>query len=75
VHPVGQHQLRGHAGAVNTRPLSNLMLMDCCGPRSMAVNMVNAPVIAKERGIKVRETRLETEGDYHTLIRLDVETD
>jgi D-3-phosphoglycerate dehydrogenase len=36
--------------------------------------MVNAPVIAKERGIKVRETRLETEGDYHTLIRLHVET-
>ena len=65
----------GHAGAVNTRPLSNLMLMGLLRPSLDAVNMVNAPVIARERGIKVRETRLETEGDYHTLIRLDVETD
>jgi len=63
----------GHAGTVNTRPLSNLMLMGLLRPSLDAVNMVNAPVIAKERGIKVRETRLETEGDYHTLIRLDVE--
>jgi len=62
----------GHAGAVNTRVLSNLMLMGLLRPSLDAVNMVNAPVIAKERGIKVRESRLE-EGDYHTLIRLDVE--
>src|SRR6266403_2086524 len=65
----------GHAGAVNSRPLSNLMLMGLLRPSLDDVNMVNAPVIAKERGIKVRETRLETEGDYHTLIRLDVEAD
>ena len=63
----------GHAGTVNTRALSNLMLMGLLRPSLDAVNMVNAPVIAKERGIKVRETRVETEGDYHTLIRLDVE--
>jgi D-3-phosphoglycerate dehydrogenase / 2-oxoglutarate reductase len=63
----------GHAAAINTRPLSNLMLMGLLRPSLDAVNMVNAPVIAKERGIKVRETRLETEGDYHTLIRLDVQ--
>jgi D-3-phosphoglycerate dehydrogenase len=63
----------GHAASVNTRVLSNLMLMGLLRPSLDAVNMVNAPVIAKERGIKVRETRLETEGDYHTLIRLEVE--
>jgi len=63
----------GHAAAINTRPLSNLMLMGLFRPSLDAVNMVNAPVIAKERGIKVRETRLETEGDYHTLIRLDIQ--
>jgi D-3-phosphoglycerate dehydrogenase len=38
------------------------------------VNIVNAPVIAKERGIKVSETKHENEGDYHTLIKLTVET-
>ena len=63
----------GHAGTVNTRPLSNLMLVGLLRPSLDAVNMVNAPLVAKERGIKVRETRLETEGDYHTLIELDVE--
>jgi len=63
----------GHAAAINTRPLSNLMLMGLLRPSLDDVNMVNAPVIAKERGIKVRETRVETEGDYHTLIRLDVQ--
>ena len=63
----------GHAGTVNSRPLSNLILMGLLRPSLEAVNMVNAPVIAKERGIRVRESRQETEGDYHTLIRLGVE--
>jgi D-3-phosphoglycerate dehydrogenase len=63
----------GHAASINTRPLSNLMLMGLLRPSLDDVNMINAPVIARERGIKVRETRLETEGDYHTLIRLDVQ--
>jgi D-3-phosphoglycerate dehydrogenase / 2-oxoglutarate reductase len=65
----------GHAAEVNTRVLSNLMLMGLLRPSLDDVNMVNAPVVAKERGIKVRDTRLETEGDYHTLVRLDVEAD
>jgi D-3-phosphoglycerate dehydrogenase len=36
--------------------------------------MVNAPFLAKERGIDVREIRHEREGDYHTLVRVTVET-
>ena len=36
--------------------------------------MVNAPYLAKERGIEVREVRNEREGDYHTLIRVTVAT-
>ncbi|WP_339442705.1 ACT domain-containing protein, partial [Pseudomonas proteolytica] len=39
------------------------------------VNMVNAPLLAKERGIEVREVRTEREGDYHTLLRVSVKTD
>lgn len=37
--------------------------------------MVNAPVVAKERNIKVSEVRHEDEGDYHTLIRVVVTTE
>ena len=36
--------------------------------------MVNAPVLAKERGIKLSETRRSDEGDYHTLVRIKLET-
>ena len=35
---------------------------------SDTVNMVNAPFLAKERGIDVREIRHDREGDYHTLV-------
>ena len=39
------------------------------GTYSQTVNMVNAPVLAKERGLDVREIRHDREGDYHTLVR------
>ena len=37
--------------------------------------MVNAPYLAKERGIAVREIRNEGEGDYHTLVAVTVGTE
>jgi D-3-phosphoglycerate dehydrogenase len=37
--------------------------------------MVNAPFLAKERGIAVREIRNEGEGDYHTLVAVTVGTE
>ena len=36
--------------------------------------MVNAPFLAKERGLDVREVRHDREGDYQTLVRVTVET-
>jgi D-3-phosphoglycerate dehydrogenase len=42
---------------------------------SDTVNMVNAPFLAKERGIDVREIRTEREGDYHTLVAVTAGTD
>ncbi|GAA3261304.1 hypothetical protein GCM10020258_24530 [Sphingomonas yabuuchiae] len=41
---------------------------------SDTVNMVNAPFLAKERGLDVREVRHDREGDYHTLVRVTVTT-
>jgi D-3-phosphoglycerate dehydrogenase len=41
---------------------------------SDTVNMVNAPFLAKERGLDVREVRHDREGDYHTLLRVTAET-
>jgi D-3-phosphoglycerate dehydrogenase / 2-oxoglutarate reductase len=34
------------------------------------VKKVNAPFLAKERGLDVREVRHDREGDYHTLVRV-----
>ena len=41
---------------------------------SDTVNMVNAPYLAKERGLDVREVRHDREGNYHTLVRVSVNT-
>jgi D-3-phosphoglycerate dehydrogenase len=40
-----------------------------------SVNMVNAPVLARERDIDVAEVKHERDCDYQTLIRLTVTTD
>ncbi len=36
--------------------------------------MVNAPVVAKERGIKVSETRRDRQGIYEGYIKITVTT-
>jgi D-3-phosphoglycerate dehydrogenase len=41
---------------------------------SQAVNMVNAPFLARERGMEVREIRNSREGAYSTLVRVTVST-
>jgi D-3-phosphoglycerate dehydrogenase len=67
-------EYEGHAATLNTRPLTNVLLMGLLRPSLDSVNMVNAPVMAKERGIKLAETRRADEGDYHTLLRIKIET-
>jgi D-3-phosphoglycerate dehydrogenase len=37
-----------------------------------SVNMINAPVIARERDIALREIKHDRDGDFQTLIRLTV---
>jgi D-3-phosphoglycerate dehydrogenase len=36
------------------------------------VNMVNAPIVAKERGVKVSETRRDSQGIYEGFIKITV---
>ena len=67
-------EYEGHVATLNTKPLSNILLASLLRPSLDTVNVVNAPVIAKERGIKVSETKQEAEGDYHTFVSLSVKT-
>ncbi len=65
----------GAAGELNIKPIVAAVLAGFLRQQSDTVNMVNAPFLAKERGIEVREVRSEKEGDYHTLIRVSVKTE
>ncbi|MBT4907490.1 MAG: ACT domain-containing protein, partial [Rhodospirillaceae bacterium] len=57
------------------KPLSAAALKGLLSPVLDSVNMVNAPVMAQERGIDVSEVRTARESDYQTLVRLTVVTE
>jgi D-3-phosphoglycerate dehydrogenase len=65
----------GAAAALNHRPLTATALAGVLTPVMSGVNMVNAPVVAREHGIAVAETVLDRASEYQTLIRLTVTTD
>ncbi|WND03124.1 phosphoglycerate dehydrogenase [Temperatibacter marinus] len=68
-------EYEGHVAGLNVKPLTAVVLQGLLSPLLQSVNMVNAPVVAKERNIDVTETVHEREGDYHTLIKVTVETE
>lgn len=67
-------EVEGAAAALNQKPITGAVLAGLMGTYSQTVNMVNAPVLAKERGLDVREVRHEREGDYQTLVRVTATT-
>ncbi|MBN8832075.1 MAG: phosphoglycerate dehydrogenase [Sphingomonadales bacterium] len=67
-------EVEGAAAELNIKPITGAVLTGLMRRYSDTVNMVNAPFLARERGISVREVRHEREGDYHTLLRVTVET-
>ncbi len=66
---------RGHVATLNTRPLTAIALEGLLRPLVDSVNMVNAPVVARERGIEVREINTEESEHYHATITVGIETD
>src|SRR3954464_14713475 len=67
-------EVEGAAAELNIKPITGAVLAGLMRVYSDTVNMVNAPHLAKERGLDVREVRHDREGDYHTLIRVSVQT-
>ncbi len=65
----------GAAAELNAKPIVAAVLAGFLRVQSDSVNMVNAPFLAKERGLEVREVKTERAGDYHTMIRVSVKTD
>ena len=62
----------GTAAELNQRALTQAALAGLLKPQLSHVNMVNAPIVAKERGIKVSETRRPREGIYEGFIKITV---
>jgi D-3-phosphoglycerate dehydrogenase len=67
-------EVEGAAASLNQKPITGAVLAGLMRVYSATVNMVNAPFLAKERGLDVREVRHDREGDYHTLVRVTVTT-
>jgi len=68
-------EVEGAAAELNIKPITGAVLAGVMRTWSDTVNMVNAPYLAKERGLDVREIRTEREGDYHTLVAVTVGTE
>ena len=61
----------GHLAAKNTEPLTTAILKGLLGGAvGEGVNYVNAPLVAKERGIEVRESRTSEETEFTDLITI-----
>jgi len=68
-------EYEGHVADFNTRPITQVALCGLLTPMLDTVNMVNAPIVARERDIDVSEVKHERDCDYQTLIRMTVTTE
>jgi D-3-phosphoglycerate dehydrogenase len=65
----------GGVAGMNTRALTSAALAGFLRPMLQEVNVVSAPILAKERGIVVEETTRAAAGDYESLITVTVVTE
>jgi D-3-phosphoglycerate dehydrogenase len=68
-------EYEGHAAALNTKPLTAVLLAGLMAPLMEGINTVNASVAARDHGIDVAETVHDRPSEYQTLVRVTVETD
>jgi D-3-phosphoglycerate dehydrogenase len=65
----------GTLSQLNTKPLTASITASILKSFSDNVNMVNGPVLLKEKGIKLSETTQERSTIYDGFIQVDIETD
>jgi len=68
-------EYEGTVAQLNTKPLTAVALEGLLAPLVETVNMINAPVIAKERNIEVSEVKHDRQSNYQTLIRITLTTE
>jgi len=65
----------GAVAQMKIKALTSAAVAGLLRPMLQDVNVVSAPIVAKERGIAVEETKRDAEGDYDSLITVTVVTD
>ena len=68
-------EFEGAVSSLNTKPMIAAALAAVLKPSLSDINMVSAPQIAKDRGIKVETINREQQGAYENYIRLTVTTE
>ena len=68
-------EYEGMSAQLNHRPLTAAALAGLMSPMMEGVNMVSAPVAAREHGIDVSETVHDRDSEYQTLVRITVQTE
>ena len=68
-------EYEGLVAGMNTRALTSAAVTGLLKPLLADINMVSAPVIARERGIAIEEVLREDADTYDSVVRLTVTTD
>ena len=64
----------GAISTMNTSALTSAALAGLIRPQVADVNMVSAPIMVKERGIKISETKQDKSGIYDSYMKLNIIT-
>ena len=65
----------GGVAKLNTKPLTQAAIAGVLRPQLGEVNIVNAPIIAKERGVAIAETYRDDADNFESVIRLRIVTE
>jgi len=65
----------GGVAKLNTRPMTAAAIAGVLRPMLAEVNIVNAPVIAKDRGVAIAETYRDDAQNFESVIRLRIVTE
>lgn len=69
-------EYHGEATQINSEPVTIAAIKGLLNPILLeTVNFVNAPFIAKERGIQVKEAKSEDAGDYQSMLVMRLKCD
>ncbi|GGK42142.1 phosphoglycerate dehydrogenase [Salinarimonas ramus] len=69
-------EYEGAVAGMNTRALTAAAVTGALRPMLQDINMVNAPSIARERGIVIEEmTRENAQRDYESLVRITIDAE